>query len=327
MGWGDSVHVAVGVVRNSQDQVLIAQRQAGVHLAGCWEFPGGKVEAGESVCEALSRELREELGIEIGPASPLIKVDHTYPERRVLLDVWEVPSYRGDPLGRQGQALRWVNRRELSRIQFPTANRPIATAARLPECYGILDGDSADPDVLAGLLDRMGGNGIRLIQLRVKALADHRSYSAFATRALEWCNARGIELLLNAEPELAARVGAHGVHLNAARLMRLRRRPVPESLWLGASCHDALQLRHAERIGVDFAVLAPVARTATHPNAQPLGWPLFAELLEQVNLPVYALGGLAPSDLPQARAAGAQGVAGITGFLGTWRMAEPHAQE
>lgn len=311
-GW---LHVAVGVVRNARHQVLIARRQPGTHLAGCWEFPGGKLEHGESTPDALRRELREELGIEATVASPLITVRHRYPERRVLLDVWQVTSFSGDPSGLQGQVLRWVDPEDLPYIAFPAANRPIATAARLPDRYAILDADSDDPEELFGLLMRLAAQGLRMIQLRAKRLAAAGHYRVFAARALAYCRVRDILLLLNADPAVAHELDADGVQLNASRLMQLRERPLSGARWVAASCHDLAELQQAERLGLDFAVLSPVARTLTHPDRNPLGWPAFAAWVAQVNIPVFALGGLSVDDLPQARACGAQGIAGIRGFL------------
>jgi 8-oxo-dGTP diphosphatase len=309
------MHVAVGVVRDVRDRVLIAQRPEGVHLAGFWEFPGGKVEAGESVEQALRRELREELGIEAGRLSPLIQVSHDYRDRPVFLDVWTVHSFVGEPRGLQGQPVRWVDSRELPHIAFPAANHPIATAARLPEYYGIADIDSDDPARIEWILDRWAAQGVRLAQWRLRAPIAGERVRDHLIRAIGSCRDRGIELLLNVQPELAMALGAGGVHLKSRHLMAFKERPLPHSHWVAASCHDLSELRQAQRIGVDFAVLSPVAPTLSHPDAEALGWCRFARWVRAVNLPVYALGGLGPADLSTARASGAQGVAAIRGLL------------
>jgi len=119
------LHVAVGVVINARRELLVTQRAAGTHLEGYWEFPGGKVEAAETVEQALSREFKEELGIEIGACRPLLKVQHRYPQKTVLLDTWRVLNYLGEPHGREGQPLRWVPLSTLSYDAFPPADRPI----------------------------------------------------------------------------------------------------------------------------------------------------------------------------------------------------------
>lgn len=311
----DALHVAVGVIENDRGQILIAKRQPGVHLEGYWEFPGGKVEAGESVTDALERELREELGIAIRQSSPLIRIRHRYPERRVLLDVWRVEAFEGRPVGLQRQTLRWAGKGELSAVRFPAANRPIATAARLPHRYAILDGDSADLDLLGRRLKRLADNGAQMIQLRASGLRGTSGFRAFARCALDYCRARGIVLLLNADPAMVPELGADGVHLTAAALMALSERPLHTRYWVAASCHTEAELLQAERIQADFVVLSPVATTATHPDRKPLGWAGFSALTERANIPVYALGGLTEPDLPLARQYGAQGIAAIRGFL------------
>ena len=114
-------------------RVLIAQRPPGKHLAGGWEFPGGKLEPGEERLAGLARELREELGIRIeAPARPLIRVRHAYPSRDVLLDMWVVRSFAGEPQGLDGQALRWCATRTLGK-RICAGGRAHRRALRLPE--------------------------------------------------------------------------------------------------------------------------------------------------------------------------------------------------
>ncbi|POP53560.1 8-oxo-dGTP diphosphatase MutT [Zhongshania marina] len=124
------VHVAVGVIFNSQGQILIARRHDDAHQGGLWEFPGGKVESDESVCDALARELHEELGISIQASSckPLIEIRHDYSDKVVLLDVWTVSEFDGEASGKEGQPLRWVDRCQLSDYDFPAANIAIIGA-------------------------------------------------------------------------------------------------------------------------------------------------------------------------------------------------------
>jgi mutator protein MutT len=128
------IHVVAGVVIDAADRVLIAQRPSGKHMAGGWEFPGGKLEPGEERLAGLARELREELGITlIGNPRPLIRVRHDYPSREVLLDVWVVKRFSGEPRGLDRQALRWCTRDELEAAELLPADRPIVAALRLPE--------------------------------------------------------------------------------------------------------------------------------------------------------------------------------------------------
>lgn len=119
------IHVAVGILINSAGDVLIAQRPAHTSSAGLWEFPGGKVELNENGFEALCRELHEEIGIKVTLADPWFQIQHTYPERTVLLDNWLVKEFTGEPYGAEGQLIRWVKPGELNQFQFPAGNRLI----------------------------------------------------------------------------------------------------------------------------------------------------------------------------------------------------------
>jgi len=118
------VHVAVGVILRDS-QVLLALRSSTQHQGGKWEFPGGKVEAGETVPQALSRELYEEIAITVTQSSAFMQLEYAYPEKTVLLDIYLVTGFDGQPHGREGQPLRWASSTELSAIEFPDANQPI----------------------------------------------------------------------------------------------------------------------------------------------------------------------------------------------------------
>ena len=128
------VHVAVGVILDADNRILIARRNNDAHQGGLWEFPGGKVEAQETLQVAMARELREELGIDIGGLSPLLEVRHDYGDKQVLLDVHVVRDFTGEPEGREGQPLRWVTAAELHQFDFPAANVPIVEAVQKLLC-------------------------------------------------------------------------------------------------------------------------------------------------------------------------------------------------
>lgn len=118
------LHVAVGVIWQ-QGKVLLSRRASHQHQGDKWEFPGGKLEAGETVLAALQRELAEELAITVQNAQPLMEVRHRYPEREVLLDIWLVDAFSGEPHGVEGQAVQWFAASELDTLSFPDANQPI----------------------------------------------------------------------------------------------------------------------------------------------------------------------------------------------------------
>jgi 8-oxo-dGTP diphosphatase len=307
----DFLHVAVGVIKDTAGNILISQRPTHVHQGGLWEFPGGKVKPGESVVQALTRELLEELGVKLERCEPLIKIHHHYHDLSVLLDVWTVTDFSGVADSCEGQPIRWVGANELATYDFPAANLPIIHAAQLPCFYAIID--EANPAELMANLRKILSKDIRLIQARLKTLSA-LTVQDFLRQALPLCQQYNAQLLLNSAVKNAATLNSSGLHLTSSDLMRLTERP-KLSGWLAASCHNLAQLRQAEKIGVDFVVLAPVLKTETHPTALILGWEQFAELVAEVNIPVYALGGVTAGDKNTAQALGGQGISGIRTFL------------
>ena len=307
------VHVAAAVIRAADGRILIAKRPLDKHQGGLWEFPGGKVEAGETVEAALGRELAEELGIAVTAARPLIQVRHDYPDKQVLLDVWQVTAFEGEPHGAEGQPLAWVEPARLADYRFPAANRPIVTAARLPDRYLITPEGFSPAQLLNGMGQALDA-GIRLLQLRAPSLSQ-ADYRTLAREAAALCAGRA-QLMLKGPLEWAVDFPGAGWHLTAQQLRThaLQGRPIPAGQWLAASCHDAHELDLASAMGVDFVTLSPVLRTATHPQAEGLGWLRCAEWLSAFNQPAFLLGGLGPGDMAKALRAGAQGIAGIRAF-------------
>lgn len=310
----EPLHVAVGVLRRADGDVLLSQRKAGTHLAGYWEFPGGKLEPGETPQGALARELREELGIEILAAQPLIRHRHHYPAsadhpaRQVVLHTFEVTAWHGDPRGLQGQALRWAHPDTIDPASLPPANGPLLTAARLPDVYAISADYTGDLDAYLAHIDHWAARGVRLACLRSPGL-DPAAYRRLAEHVIPRTRQHGIALLLHGDAALAVELGAAGVHLPGRLLAAATTRPVPKSLWLAASCHDAPQLHQAARVGCDFAVLSSVAPTPSHPGQVHLGWQLFEELVDTACMSVYALGGMRPIDCRIAVRHGGRGIA------------------
>ncbi|MDU9390647.1 Nudix family hydrolase [Pseudomonas sp. zfem002] len=304
------IHVAAAVIRGADGRILIARRGETQHQGGLWEFPGGKVEDGEAVETALARELREELGIEVGAARPLIEVRHDYPDKHILLDVWEVSAFSGEPHGAEGQPLAWVSPRDLGQYEFPEANRPIVAAARLPGEYLITPDGLETPQLLRGI-QKAVASGIKLVQLRAPNMYDPK-YRDVAVDAVGLCAGKA-QLMLKGPLEWLGDFPSAGWHLTAEQLRKYAAngRPFPKNRWLAASCHNAEELALAERMGVDFVTLSPVQATQTHPEAQPLGWDVAERLIEGFNQPVFLLGGVGATERERAWQIGAQGVAGI----------------
>jgi 8-oxo-dGTP diphosphatase len=312
------LQVAVGVVKNTEGQVLISLRDESLHQGGLWEFPGGKIEPEETAEQALKRELKEELNIDAIKATPLITIKHQYPDLAVQLNVFLVEHFSGVAKSCEGQPFKWVNPSELANHAFPAANQPITTAARLPSYYAILD--DVDESQLMINLQKILTRGIKLIQLRLKTLP-RPAIEKFIEQAYPLCKRQGASLLINSAVKNAEDLAVDGIHLTSRHLMSLTRPPAfprrtPEQAhWVAASCHNLQELQHAQTIGVHFAVLAPVLATKTHPGTESLGWEQFTRLVSQINLPVYALGGLSESSLDMARQSGSQGIAAIRAFL------------
>lgn len=307
------VHVVAAVIRNAQQEVLLALRPNDKHMGGLWEFPGGKCEAGESPQQALARELHEELGIVIDKPQPLIQVRHNYPDLHVLLDVYEVLSFSGQAYGAEGQEVRWVALSALTDYQFPAANRTIVTAAQLPQRY-LITPEQLSPEQLYAGVEQALVQGCQLLQLRASHLADDE-YKALAQRLQLLCKGRA-QLMLKGDLAWQAEFPDAGWHLTAKQLYELagQQRPVDQGCLLAVSCHNAEELELATALQVDFVTLSPVLPTQTHPGAVALGWDAAQTFLLDFNAPAFLLGGLTEQDSAQARAIGGQGVAGIRGF-------------
>ncbi len=305
-----SIHVVAGVITDARGRILLNRRTENSDMAGLWEFPGGKREPGETSEQALVRELREELGIEAEVGEWIIDVPQLYPDKRLRLEVRRIRSWKGSPRGREGQAITWVAPDKLSRYSMPPADLPVVAALRHPDRYLVtpeLEGnhEAAQQDWLQRLAQALDA-GVRRVQLRTPASEARVALAETVIRT----HGKRAQWLLSRDIALARRLGV-GVHLGGEQLLELEQRPLPADQLVAASCHDLAQLQAAQRLGCDFAVLGPVQATASHPGVAPLGWDAFEQLREQVSLPLYALGGMGPDDIQQARRHGAQGIAAI----------------
>lgn len=318
-----AVAVAVGVLQRADGRVLVAHRDAARHEGGKLEFPGGKVEADESASQALERELVEEIGVRPTQSEPLLRLRHDYADRSVELIVFRVSAWQGEARGAEEQPLEWLEPTALAVDRFPAANRPIIAALCLPPLYLITpetaDGSERARQTIVEGVQRAIDNGIRLIQLRAPGL-NARSWHELVAAVAEQAAAVGdCRLLANAPPAAAADLPPGvGLHLNATAVRGLDARPQTGGGLLGCSCHDGPELAAAEAVGADLTVLGPVRPTPSHPEAAGMGWERFADHAATTTLPLYALGGVGPQDLNQARSAGGIGVAGIRGF---WPLA------
>lgn len=300
------VEVVAAVIERPDGAFLMVSRPEGKVYAGWWEFPGGKVEAGESLQQALARELHEELGITVLNAYPWITREFDYEHARVRLNFFRVTAWTGEPHPREGQGgLAWTRADSPSVTPILPANGPILRGLQLPLEYAISEADKYGAEDFLRRLDVRLQGGLRLVQLREKTFAQ-TDYAALAQAVAERCRAFGAHLLINANQALAAQVGA-GLHLNSQQLAQLSVRP--EVPWLGASCHNAEELARAVALSCDLAVLSPVLPTESHPGEPSLGWEAFADIVRGCPIPIFALGGQSAKTLDIARRHGAQGIA------------------
>ena len=300
------VEVSAAVLLRPDGSFLLAQRPAGKIWAGYWEFPGGKIEAGETPRHALVRELQEELGITVQNAYPWLTRVFVYPHATVRLHFFRVTEWTGELHPHEGQQFSWQHPTKVAVDPILSANTPILRALELPPLYAISNvAELGEKEFLARLQAKLRA-GLRLIQLREKELAGDE-LQALARHAVEMAHACGAKVLLNGDVAMAQEVGADGVQLTAAQLAVLQERPAVD--WCAASCHSAAELLRAVELGCDFALLSPVLPTRSHPGAAHMGWEGFEIIAAGASIPVYALGGLTQGDMRTAWQCGAHGVA------------------
>lgn len=307
--------VVAAVLTLQDGRVLLARRPPGKVFAGYWEFPGGKVEPGESLETALARELHEELGIVVTRACRWITRVFDYPHATVRLNFFRVFDWQGEPHPHEGQIFSWQLPDAVEVTPLLPANFPILKALSLPSLLGISHAEALGVDTFLARLDVALHDGLRLIQLRDKTLPDDVRLT-LARETVRRAHLHGARVLVNGSLALVRAAGADGVHLDSAAAAQLTARPdcaEPDSFLVGVSCHDAAELAHAAAIEADFALLSPVLPTLTHPGAATLGWDTFAMLAAASPIPLYGLGGLGRDDVALAQSHGAHGVALLRG--------------
>ncbi len=336
------IHVAVAViVRNGR--VLLSKRAEHVHQGGLWEFPGGKVEAGETSGAALLREIKEELGVNIKYSRPLINIKHQYADKSVLLETHLVTDFDGidyvvndeadvsEQSGLEGQQVAWVLFEQLAQYEFPAANKAIINALLLPDSY-LITPDCEQPqvdDFISQFRDSIREQ--TLVQLRLPGWRQQPEALARLAVSLDMiARQNNTRLMLNsslcldndARPRQPLLASGSGVHLTAFHLQQSSqfinyyRQHYPQKL-LAASCHNEADIEQANKLQVDFIVLSAVQPTESHPEQQAMGWQQFKRLTALAKMPVYALGGMTLSDIEQAHVNGAQGISAIRSL---WRF-------
>ncbi|MDX8386585.1 MAG: Nudix family hydrolase [Gallionella sp.] len=299
------VEVSAAVMQKPDGSFLLAERPEDKIWAGYWEFPGGKIESGETPYKALVRELREELGITVETAYPWITRVFTYPHAQVRLHFFRVTAWRGELHPHEGQRFEWQFSPDISVTPLLPANIPVLRVLSLPPLYAISNiNELGEIEFFNKLKEKLVG-GIKMVQLREKNLS-RIALREIALKIQPMMRQHDARLIINADIELAQELEA-GVQLTAGQLVSLDVRP--DVCWCAASCHNAEELRRAEELGCDFAMLSPVMPTMSHPGEPTLGWQSFSDITRGTSIPVYALGGLMLDDMQNAWQHGAHGIA------------------
>ncbi|WP_066456810.1 Nudix family hydrolase [Castellaniella caeni] len=322
------VRVAAGLILDSRGRLLLGQRPDGKAWAGWWEFPGGKIEVGETVEQALIRELDEELGIQATQVYPWVVYVHEYPKSIVELAFCQVTAWQGEPHGRENQALDWVDPWD---IRLDESEHPIAPGGgsllpaaapplrwlRLPTRYRI--SNIRHPDHLDGWLAQLRHEllyGLKLVQFREPAWAGSLdALHAALQDTLALCRQHGARCLINSCHPHNWWSQADGVQLRAADAARVLQQDTRPPGWLGVSAHTEHDIDCARELQADFVVLGHVSPTDSHLGSPALGWDAFRQLAVTAGRPVFAIGGQSNDTLDMARLHGAHGVAAMRGPL------------
>ena len=309
------IDVAVAVVFNAAGQVLWGCRPEGKPYAGYWEFPGGKVEPDETVWQALVRELKEELDITALEGGPWFRIEHDYEHANVRLHLYRVWHFEGTPKSLEQQPFTWASLDSSDLSPILPATEPLLPKLAQPTAMA-LSNYEAGFEACAERLER-GLNATKLpvyVQFREKTLSGDALIQAFE-HCYGLCQKTGQAMLLNSDTWVNLREHLDALpcplHLTQAHLLSGQ---FQDLQCAGASVHDAGSLRIAFDRGLSYAVLGAVKQTTSHPEQSGLGWERFLEITQAARLPVFAIGGLAGHDIPDARLHGAHGIAMLSQF-------------
>lgn len=322
------IRVAAGLIFDRRGRILLGQRPDGKAWPGWWEFPGGKIESGETVIDALTRELDEELGIQINTAYPWVTYIHEYPKNTVELNFCQVYSWQNEPFGREQQALDWVdpNAIRLDESEYPIApgGGSLLPAAlpplrwlRISDKYRISNIQSSDRlDTWLSNLRQELAKGLKMVQFREPNWqGDQDSLFQSFKATVDLCHRYFAKCLINSVHPQEWWQKCDGTHLRAADAATVLANDTRPPGKLGVSAHNIEDLEIAKKLHADFVVLGHVAQTNSHPNDTPMGWDNFYTLAQQAQRPVFAIGGQSTKTFEQARLHGAHGIAAISGQL------------
>ncbi|ENX41732.1 NUDIX domain-containing protein [Acinetobacter sp. NIPH 2100] len=295
-----TVDVAIAILLHKA-KVLVGWRQANQHQGNKHEFPGGKVEQGETPEQACRREIYEEVGIGLKDWHVFDVIRHEYEDIIVNLHLFH--AYVPDELlNLIHQPWAWYSRDQLMGLNFPKANAAILQRLSWPHLIKISDQIDTLPQQQTLLYWRIHTDDLEKVEQQLGRLNDEQLQKLIVN----------IDLWQKLTVELQNKIQT--IHLKQSQLMNLSKGGLIVGKRFIAACHDAVSLQHAQQIGCDAAFLSPVSATETHPDSKVLGWNRFQELAQNSDIPVFALGGVAPADVEQAQKHHAYGLAGIRQF-------------
>ncbi|WP_227063079.1 NUDIX domain-containing protein [Acinetobacter pittii] len=293
------VDVAIAILIH-RGKILVGWREEQQHQGGKHEFPGGKVEQGETPEEACRREIYEEVGIGLKDWHQFDYIHHEYDDIIVNLHLFH--TYVPDELlNLIHQPWAWYTRDQLLHLNFPKANKDIIKRLYWPHLIKISNTLSTVESSDALLYWRIENESEQYIE-QLTALDEGQRSSLIIN----------IDMWQQLSPELQKQIKT--VHLKQSQLMNLHKGDLTVGVRYIAACHDAVSLKQAQQIGCDAVFISPVKSTTTHPEAVALGWERFSDLAQNSQIPVFALGGVHPDDLATAQQHGAYGLAGIRNF-------------
>lgn len=307
------LHVVIGVIKNSNNEVLISQRKLDSHLGGLLEFPGGKVKSGEKVSSALKRELKEELDISVIKSTPLIQIPYEYSGKSVFLDVYYVEEYKGVISPNESQRLFWQKLDELDFKAFPYANHGVLRAMQLPRLLAITPNFSDCSKKFLYCFESVLKNiSIPMVILRSHEL-NKEQFLGLAKKCFKITKELNKKLILNQDTSFFSNNIGSGIHLTSKRLLACNKRPVRMGNLVGASCHNLNEIQHASKLKLDYVLLGHILEK-DNCTKDAISWSGFEELVKNSQIPVYAIGGLDASDVKTSIKYGGQGIAAIRGF-------------
>ncbi len=305
-----TIKAVVGVLRNKNQEILIAKRKKEQFMGSFWELPGGKIEADESKKQTVIRELKEELGIQVNQLILHQTMMHKYEDRIVQLSIYNINEYQNTPLSAEAQAISWVNIDDLHNYKLLPTMKAFIDSITLPDKYWITPSTDHQSDEWMERFNQKLTQDITLIQLRSKTKLDN----GFIQQIHDKCKQNNIKLLLNTVNKTFDELYCDGWHITTTEMLKLNKKPCANNKPLGASTHTLTEALKAQAMGADFVVISPVQVTKTHPDTLPLGWDSAKEVVDKLNIPVYFLGGMGLKDLEKTIKLGAQGIAGVSAF-------------